>query len=67
MPKETTKAASTKGIVGLLATDSMLIRFAGRDYDLANLSADDEAYLRQFPDQVPYLQKPLDVSNPAND
>ncbi len=54
-----------KNIVGLLAADSMPIAFAGREFDLANLSAEDEAFLRGFPDQVPYFAKKLDVSQPA--
>lgn len=64
MPKEPTKTVSNP-IVGLLAADSMPISFAGRTYDLANLTAEDRAYLSQFPDQVPYLPKTLDVSQPA--
>lgn len=48
-------------IVGLQMADQMPISFAGRDYDLANLSAEEVTYLLQFPEQVPYLKK-LDVS-----
>lgn len=66
MAKQPTKVASAQGIVGLLAADSMPIRFAGREYDLANLTADEEAYLRQFPEAVPYFDQPLAVSYPAS-
>lgn len=63
--KPTQTVSTPKDIVGLLAADSMPIVFAGRDFDLANLSAEDEAYLRQYPDAVPYFRSPLDVSQSA--
>jgi len=49
-------------IVGLQLADQMPIKFAGRDYDLANLSAEEAEFLLQYPEQVPYLQKKLNVS-----
>lgn len=64
MPKEPIKSVSN-AIVGLQKADSMPISFAGRTYDLANLTAEDRAYLTQFPEQVPYLPTTLDVSQPA--
>jgi hypothetical protein len=42
---------------GLEVSDYMPIRFEGRDYNLASLTADEVDYLLQFPDQVPYLEK----------
>jgi hypothetical protein len=48
-------------IVGLQEADQMPIAFNGREFDLANLSTDDVAYLLGFPEQVPHLKK-LDVS-----
>jgi hypothetical protein len=53
--------ARSYDIVGLQIADRMPIAFAGREYDLANLSAEDRDFLLQFPEQVPYLKK-LDVS-----
>ena len=38
--------------------EQVLILFEGRTYDLKNLTAEDLAYLTQFPDQVPYLTLP---------
>ncbi|RIV20539.1 hypothetical protein DYU11_21070 [Fibrisoma montanum] len=43
-------------IVGLVLADSMPIKFAGRDFDLADLSAEELAFLLQYPEQVPYLR-----------
>lgn len=42
-------------VVGLTPADTMPIDFAGRVFDLAALSDEDLAFLRQYPDQVPYL------------
>jgi hypothetical protein len=50
-------------IVGLQPAESMPIEFDGRRFDLANLSAEDEAFLRQYPDQVPYLATDNSQSN----
>ena len=49
-------------IVGLQPADRMPISFAGRSFDLANLSAEDAAFLLGFPQQVPYLRQTTDVS-----
>ena len=35
----------------------MPITFQGRTFDLARLSAEDLAFLLQYPEQVPYLQR----------
>ena len=43
-------------VVGLQLSGHMPIWFGGREYDLANLSADDLEYLLGFPEQVPYLK-----------
>ncbi|GAB3550616.1 hypothetical protein [Spirosoma fluminis] len=59
--KRTMKRGKHYEIVGLQEADRMPIRFAGREFDLANLSAEDAYFLLQHPEQVPYLKK-LDVS-----
>lgn len=59
-----TKTQSEKPqILSLQPAESMPIDFNGRLYDLANLSVEDEAFLRQYPDQVPYLVTDTSQSN----
>lgn len=73
MPKTTKPEESAPGVVpapsftvvGLAISDHMPILFDGRQFDLANLSESEAAYLLGFPDQVPYL-KPA-VTAVAND
>lgn len=49
-------AARAYTVIGLQCSESMPISFQGRDYDLAQLSDEDLAYLLTFPEQVPYLR-----------
>ena len=50
-------AQKTYQVQLLQELDYMPIHFHGRVYDLANLTADELAYLLGFPEQVPYLKK----------
>lgn len=64
-PTEGTPPPATPSyeIVGLRTAESMPIEFRGRVFDLANLTAEEAAYLLGFPEQVPYLK--TNVSEPA--
>lgn len=46
------------GVKGLELADHMPMEFRNRTYDLANLSKEDLAYLKQFPEEFPYLTEP---------
>ncbi len=46
------------GIKGLEIADHMPVQFRNRTYDLANLSMEDLQYLKQFPEEFPYLTEP---------
>ncbi|GAB3956709.1 hypothetical protein GCM10028805_47420 [Spirosoma harenae] len=72
MAKQDTKVSPAEAvkkpayeIIGLQRQDHMPIEFEGNQYDLANLSDEQAAFLLQYPDKIPFLKATDSTSAPA--